>query len=291
MKSIFYLNRRPWLFTFLLIIFWVICNILIGIALILALQLGDYTQVPTPWPTLLSNLLTVFIVAPFVLGFPGKGHTYREFLSEIRLTKMKPLLGLILLGLSCYLIFALSQAAGVLVYRLVEGLPVDGDFIRRSFVLANELPPRSNSWLTTTLSIIEEIMWRGVVLAVFLRVYGHRKAILYSALCFGLLHILSVQNGYSLLYSLGNVVWAAILGLFYGYVTLKADSLLPAMIVHYLGNLFVSAINAYIQANASVQDVAIYGMVFTFGILPTALMILWTHFFITRWPINQSERD
>ena len=104
MKSIFYLNRRPWLFTFLLIIFWVICNILIGIALILVLQLGDYTQVPTPWPTLLSNLLTVFIVAPFVLGFPGKGHTYSEFLSEIRLTKMKPLLGLILLGLSCYLI-------------------------------------------------------------------------------------------------------------------------------------------------------------------------------------------
>ena len=61
----------------------------------------------------------VFIVAPFVLGFPGKGHTYRDYLSEIRLTKMQLLFGLILLGLSCYSIIALSQAAGVLIFRLI----------------------------------------------------------------------------------------------------------------------------------------------------------------------------
>jgi membrane protease YdiL (CAAX protease family) len=288
MKSIFSLNRKPWLFAFLILIFWVICNVLVVIALTLILQLDDYTQVPGPWPTLLSNLLTVFIVAPFVLGFPGKGHTYSEYLSEIRLTKMRPLLGLILLGLSCYLINALSQAGGVLVYRLMEGLPVDGSFIRRSFVLANELPPRSSSWLISLPSIIEEVVWRGVVLAAFLRVYDQRKAILFSALVFGTLHIFSALNGHPLIWAVGNVVWAAILGIFYGYVTLKTDSLLPAMIVHYLGNLFVSAINAYIQANASVQEVAVYGIVFTFGIIPTILMILWTRLF-TRWPIMQKS--
>ena len=283
MKSILSLHKKPWLFTFLLMIFWVLCNLLAGIALILILQLKDYTQVPAPWPTLLANILTVFIVAPFVLGFPGKEHTYSEYLSEIRLTKMHPLLGLIVLGLSCYLITALSQMAGVLVYRLLEGLPVDGNFMRSSFVLANELPPRSTSWLISTPSIIEEIIWRGVVLAAFLRVYDPRKAILFSALCFGIWHILEALSGHTLFYALGNVVWAAILGLFYGYVTVKSGSLLPAMIVHYLGNLLVSAANAYIQANASVQDVMIYGIVFTFGITPTALMILWTRLFTTRW--------
>ena len=289
MKSIFYLNRKPWLFTFLIIIFWAICNVLVIIALSLILQLGDYTQVPGPWPTLLSNLLIVFIVAPFIMGFPGKGHTWGSYLSEIRLTKMQPFLRLVLLGLSCYLIFAFSQAAGVLVYRLTQGLPVDGDFIRSSFVLANELPPRSNSWLISTPSIIEEIMWRGVIFAAFLRLYDHRKAILYSALCFGLLHIFSLLNGHSLLYSLGNVVWAAILGLFYGYVTIKTDSLLPAMIVHYLGNLLVSAINAYIQVNASTSDVVIYGIVFTFGIIPTVLMVLWTRLFTSRWLLTHED--
>jgi membrane protease YdiL (CAAX protease family) len=287
MKSIFSLNRRPWLFTLLVTLFGVICAILVVIALSLIPQSKVLSQIPVPWETLLSHILAVFIVAPFVLGFPGKEQTYGDYLSEIRLTKMQPLLGLILLGLSCYLIMALSQVAGVLVYRLTQGLPVDGSFIRGSFVLANQLPPRSASWLISIPSIFEEVVWRGVILAAFLRVYDQPKAMIFSALCFGLWHIVSLLDGNSVL-TAGQVVWAAILGLFYGYVTLKTGSLLPAMIVHYLGNLFVSATNSYMQANASIQAVAVYGVVFTFGIIPTILMILWTRLF-TRWPILQKS--
>jgi len=277
MKSIFSLKRKPWLFTLLIILLWVICNILVVIA-----------HFHPPWLTLLPHLLTVFIVAPFVLGFPGKEQTYGDYLSEIRLTKIQPLLGLILLGFSCYLILALSQAAGVLVYRLTQGLPVDGSFMRSSFVLANELPPHSTSWLNTIPSIFEEVVWRGVILAAFLRVYDQRKAILFSALCFGLWHILSILDG-NPVWTAGQVVWAAIIGLFYGYVTIKSGSLLPAMIVHYLGNLFVSATNAYIQTNASIEVLAVYGIVFTFGIIPAILMILWTRLFTTRWPNLQKS--
>lgn len=285
LRSILTLDRKPWLFTLLLVLLEVVCSVLVVIALTLILRLDSHTQVPPPWPTLLPHILAVFVVAPFVLGFPGKGHTYGDYLSEIRLTKMRPLLGLIALGLSCYLILALSQAAGVLVFRLTQGWPVDGSFIRRAFVLANELPPRSASWLMSTPSILEEVFMRGVILACFLRVYGERKAILFSALCFGLWHILGVLDGHPPIYMACNIVWAAILGLFYGYVTLRTGSLLPAMIVHYLGNLFVSAINAYIQGNASIPGVALYGVVFTFGIVPTTLMMLWTRFVTTRWPI------
>lgn len=288
MKSIFSLNRKPWLFTFVFILIWSICNILVLLALSLIPQAKVLTQIPLPWTTFLSHILSIFIVAPFVLGFPGKEHTYGNYLSEIRLTKMRPLLGLILLGLTCYLILALSQAAGVLVYRLTQGLPVDRSFIRSWFVLANELPPHSASWLISIPSIFEEVVWRGVILAVFLRVYDQRKAILFSALCFGLWHILSVFSGQQLIGMIAMVVWAAILGLFYGYVTLKSDSVLPAIIVHYLGNLLVSAINAYIQSRASIQALSIYGIVFTFGIIPTILMILWTRFF-TRWPAFQKS--
>ena len=195
MKSVFSLSRKPWLFTFLFMLSWAICNILIIIALILIFQLENGTQIPAPWTTVLAHILTIFIVAPFVLGFPIKGQTYGDYLSEIRLTKMQPLMGLILLGLSCYLILALSQAAGVLVYRLTQGLPVDWNFIRSSFVLANELPPRSTSWLISVISIFEEITWRGVVLAIFLRFYNQPKAILFSAVCFGLMHILTLVDG------------------------------------------------------------------------------------------------
>lgn len=287
MKSTFSLSEKPWLFTFLYILLWVVCNILITIALTLIFQLESITQLPPPWTTVLTHILTIFVLAPFVLGFPKKGQTYGDYLSEIRLTKMQPLLGLILLGLSCYLILALSQAAGVLVYRLTEGLPVDGQFIRSSFILANELPPRSTSWLISVISIFEEITYRGVVLAIFLRFYKQPKAIIFSAIVFGLMHIFTAVDGRPLIWAMGNVVWAAIMGLFYGYVTIKTNSLLPAMIVHYLGNLFIAAINAYIQNNASVPIQAVYGFVFTLGIIPTILMILWTRFYTTRWQVTQ----
>ncbi len=287
MKSIFSLSEKPWVFTFLFMLTWVVCNILIIITLILIFRLESGAQIPSPLTPVLSHILTIFLVAPFVLGFPKKGQTYGDYLSEIRLIKMQPLLGLILLGLSCYLILALSQAVGVLVYRLTQGLPVDWDFIRSSFVLANELPPRSTSWLFSLISIFEEITWRGVVLAMFLRFYNQPKAILFSAVCFGLMHVLTLVDGHPLAWTAGQVVWATILGLFYGYATIKTGSLLPAMLVHYLGNLFISAINAYIQNYASVPVQAIYGIVFTLGIIPTILMILWTKFFTARWPLTK----
>jgi membrane protease YdiL (CAAX protease family) len=284
MRSLFSLNKKPWLFSVLLMIFWVVGNILFGIALTLILGLESVDQLPPPWVTVGAHLLTVFVVAVYVLGFPEKGQKFRDFLAEIRLTKMRPLPGLLLLGLSCYLILALSQAAGVLVFRLTQGLPVDWQFIRSAFVLANELPPRSNSWLISLISIFEEITYRGVILAIFLRFYSKPKSILFTAIVFGLMHILTLVNGASLAWAAGTVLWAFILGLFYGYITIKTDSLLPAMLVHYLGNLFVAAINAYIQNNASVPLQAVYGIVFTLGIIPAALMALWTRFFSARWP-------
>ena len=287
MKSVISLSGKPWLFTFLFMLSWVVGNILIAIGLTLIFQLESITQLPPPWTTVLTHILTIFVVAPFVLGFPKRGQTYGDYLSEIRLTKMKPLLVLILLGLSCYLILALSQAAGVLVYRLTQSLPVDLNFIRNSFVLTNELPPRSTSWLISVISIFEEMTYRGVVLAIFLRFYKQPKAIIFSAIVFGLMHIFTVLEGRPPIWTAGMVVWATIIGLFYGYVTIKTNSLLPAMIVHYLGNLFIAAINAYIQKNASVPVQAAYGVVFTLGIIPAVLMMVWTRLFTTWWPLIQ----
>lgn len=172
---------------------------------------------------------------------------------------------------------------GVLVYRLTQGLPIDWSFIRSEFVLANELPPRSTSWLISVISVFEEITWRGVILALFLRFYNQPKAIIFSAIGFGLMHILTLLEGRPPVWTAGMVVWATIMGLFYGYVTIKTGSLLPAMLVHYLGNLFIAAINAYIQHNASVPVQAAYGVVFTLGLIPTILMMLWTCLVTTRW--------
>ncbi len=285
MKSIFSLSEHPWIFMFLFMLSWVVTNLLLNILLRLIFRLNSNAQIFSVWVPLLTHILTIFVVAPFVLGFPGKSHTYTAFLSEIHLTKVQPLLGLVLLGLSCYLILALSQAAGVMVFRLTQGLPIDWSFIRGAFVLANELPPHSTSWLMSIISIFEEVFYRGVVLALFLRFYDQPKAILFSALGFGLMHTLTLLEGRPPVWTASQVVWAVVLGLFYGYVTVKTGSLLPAMLVHYLGNLFIAAINAYIQNKASVPLQAVYGVVFTLGIIPTTLMMLWTRLFTTWWPV------
>ena len=241
------------------------------------------------WLMLLSNLLLLFIVVPFVLCFPQRMHPYATYLSEIRLTHVKPVLGLIVLGISCYLILALSQVAGVLVYRLTQGQQIDASFFRSAFILANELPPRSMSWLYSLPSILEEVAFRGVILAIFLRFYNQPKAVLFSALGFGAIHFGNLLGGGEPVWVAGQAVWAAILGLFYGYVTLKTDSLLPAMIVHYLGNLFVSALNAYVQNNASIPVQVFYGITFTLGVIPVVLMSLWVRVFTSWSPMTQKH--
>ncbi len=281
-KSRFSLIEHPWFFLLVFIIATMVCQLLVGLVLVWVFKLTNGAPTASFWLMLLSNLLLLFIIVPFVLGFPKRSHPYETYLSEIRLTHVKPFLRLILLGVSCYLILAVCTVAGVLFYRLTHGLPVNISFMRYSFVLSNELPPHSMSWLYSLPSILEEVAFRGVILAMFLRFYNQPKAILFSALGFGVIHLTNLLNGGDLIWVAGQVIWAVILGLFYGYVTLKTNSLLPAMIVHYLGNLFVSALNAYIQTNATIPEQALYGIIFTLGAIPTILMSLWARGY-TSW--------
>jgi membrane protease YdiL (CAAX protease family) len=278
----FSLVEHPWLFLLVFIFATVVCQILIGLFLVIVFKLQLDEPATSFWIMLLSNLLLLFIVVPFVLGFSQRLHPYTTYLSDIRLTHVKPVLRLIVLGISCYLILALSQVAGVLIYRLTQGQPIDASFFRSAFILANELPPRSMSWLYSLPSVLEEVAFRGVILVVFLRFYNQPKAVLYSALGFGAIHLFNILSGGDPVWVAGQVVWAAILGLFYGYITLKTDSLLPAMLVHYLGNVFVSALNAYIQSNASIPVQVYYGITFTLGVIPVILMSLWVRVF-TSW--------
>jgi membrane protease YdiL (CAAX protease family) len=281
-KSRFSLIEHPWLFLLVFIFATLVCFSLAEMFLRGIFRLPQYSALTSTWIMFLGNMLLLFIVVPFILGFPKRSHPYETYLSEIRLTHVKPLLRLILLGVSCYLILAVCTVAGVLIYRLIHGLPVNISFMRYSFVLSNELPPHSMSWLYSLPSILEEVAFRGVILTMFLRFYNQPKAVIFSAIGFGVMHLGNLLNGGDPIWVAGQVIWAMILGLFYGYVTLKTGSLLPAMIVHYLSNLFVAALNAYIQTNASIPEQALYGVIFTLGVVPTILMLLWVRGY-TSW--------
>jgi membrane protease YdiL (CAAX protease family) len=104
------------------------------------------------------------------------------------------------------------------------------------------------------------------------------------------MHVLNLTMGRELVWVVGQVVWAFAIGLFYGHVFVRTHSLLPSMIVHYLSNVFIGSLTGYMQSRASIEIQVLYGVVFSLGVVPTALMILWTRFFSSRWLPGGDDR-
>lgn len=221
--------------------------------MIVVFQMPKEARTTGFWVTAISWALLLFVVVPFILKFHDRSRPYTAYLSEIRLTHLKPVLKLIILGISCYFFFALSDVAATLIYRISLGLEINQAFFQNSFPIASEFPPHSWGFLFSTLSFFEEVAFRGVILALFLRFYDKTKAIILSAVIFGIFHLFGMITGTDPVWTAGQVVWASILGLFYGYSTVKTDSLIPAMVVHFLGNVFISPLTAFLQDTASIQ--------------------------------------
>jgi membrane protease YdiL (CAAX protease family) len=285
MPKRFQLVKRPWL----TLLIYILAEV-IALFFFAAVVVGLFKQ-PQDAPltgfitTTLAHITVLFLLFPFVLKLPEGSSSFRAYLDVIRLSRVRPFFRLLLLALSCYLILALCQMAGVLVFRASQNLPITLEFIRRAFNLAPDLPPESLSWLVSIPSIFEEIAFRGVLLSAFLSRYPKPQAILYSAVGFGMIHLLNLASGKELTWVLGQVVWATILGLFYSILVLRSNNLWPAMLFHYLGNLFVGSLTAYLQTTAPTGTQVVYGILFSFGLIPTTLMILWVFLFEKLWPL------
>jgi membrane protease YdiL (CAAX protease family) len=247
-KRKFRLHEHPWL-SLLAVVVTMVVSIILASNLVMWMGLSLFSSTGQFAHTITFQILTVFIFVPFVLRLPKGKRTFRQYLDDIGLTRVQPFVRLVLLAISCYIILALSQAAASFVYRFSEGLPITWSFIRQVFDLSGDLPPGSPSLLISFPSIFEEAVFRGIVLTVFLGKCSERKAIIFSALGFGLMHLLNLASGRELVWVMGQVVWAFILGLFYGYVFVRTRSLLPPMIVHYLGNVFIGSLTPYFCAN------------------------------------------
>ena len=227
------------------------------------------------------NALLGYLVAPFVLGLPSGSRSVRAYLGDIRLTRVRPVLPLLALTASCVLILIACQGTGSIVYRLSEGNNVTPDFLRRVFDLGAAVPPRSMLLFAQMFSSLEEVAFRGVLLTMLLPVYSQPKAIAFSAAAFGLMHLPTVFTGEPVVFVLGQVVWAFLFGLFYGYIFVKSGSLLPSMIIHWLSNVFQEPLTAY-WTTASIPVRTFYGVVFGYG-LAALLSIWWVRFFSARW--------
>ncbi|NDV82201.1 CPBP family intramembrane glutamic endopeptidase [Bacteroides sp. 51] len=73
--------------------------------------------------------------------------------------------------------------------------------------------------------ILEELMFRGAIMRALLKKYNPTKAIILSALIFGIIHFNPAQ-----------IVAGAILGLLLGWIYYKTASLIPCILIHILNN-------------------------------------------------------
>jgi membrane protease YdiL (CAAX protease family) len=289
-KRKFRLYEHPWLSLLAFIVTTVFSIALTGTVIFGWIGLSGSSLTGSLAQECSFKILSSFILAPFVLLLPKGKRTYRQFLDDIGFTRVQPFVRLVVLALSCYLILALSQVAASFVYRLSEGQPITWSFVQQVFDLSGDLPPGSPSLLFSIAGALEEVAFRGIVLTVFLNKYSERKSIVFSSLGFSLMHLLNLTNGADFMWVMGQVIWAFIIGLFYGYVFVRTRSLLPPMIVHYLGNVFISSLTSYIQNQASIEIQVLYGVTLSFGIVPVILMILWTRFFAARWlPVDANR--
>lgn len=281
----FQLADHPWLSLLVLLLAIPIGQVLAGALVIGLFKRPRDAPVTQTLVALLAHIAVLFVLVPFVLGLPGGTRSFGAYVDQIRLSRVQPFLRLLLLGLSCYLILALCQVCGTLVYRVLEGKAVTWAFVRGVLDVSGQLPPKSWDLWYSFPSVFEEVAFRGVILSLFLTRYPKPTSVVIAALSFGAIHLLNLASGREWTWVLGQAAWATILGLFYGVVVLKSSSLWPAMLVHYLGNLFVAPLTWYVQTSASAQTQAVYGVIFSFGLVPTALMILWVILYTTRWPI------
>jgi len=278
------LAQHPWRALSLMLAIQPVCYALVGFVLFgllrLPKDLSNMESISTVTLFTVGGILA-YLVVPFLLGIPGGRRTFREYLDDIRLTRVRPLVPLLLLTVSCDLVLIVCQGGGSLVYRLTEGGPLTREFIGHVFDLSLALPPKSMLLFAQFFSGFEEVAFRGVFLTMLLATLPARRAILCSAAVFGALHLGSLLVGHPLVPTLGQVVWAFLFGVFYGYLFLKSGSLLPPMIIHWLSNVFQAPLTAYWQTAPSPVN-TLYGIVFGYG-LATILLLPWVRFFCARW--------
>lgn len=279
-KTRFRFPDHPWIS---LVASWVIGILVLILVIVVANGLGvpgEAPYRPLITPTL-AHILVLFWITPFVLRLPKGKTTFRQYLDDIRLSHIRPLLPLLILGVSSSLILLLLLSVNSFIYRLVQGYPINITFIRRAIDLQMDLPPQSLSWIVAFPSIFEEISWRGVMLVLFMKKYSARKSILITALGFGSFHLLNLLGGVEPDFVIRQVIFGSALGFFYGYLVLRTDSLMPAMLFHFLTNMLIGSFTHFFQRYAPAGTQILYTLIN----LPVATLILiaWVKVFCQHW--------
>jgi len=133
-----------------------------------------------------------------------------------------------------------------------------------------------------TRGIWEEVFFRGIVLVLFMRIFARRLAIFFAAFFFALLHLRLSAVDLPMIVDLVSIFF---IGLLCAYLVLKAGSLLPAIIFHYVHDIFVLLVQNTPGADATLASALLYAFLWTALIIGAAL----TKITVERWPTEAAR--
>jgi membrane protease YdiL (CAAX protease family) len=286
------LSRRQILFVVFLPLLFLMCGLL---SILITRALGPMVSTNPILSTVIGfafGIIVFILFIPKVLRMPKGKTTIRRYLNDIGVDRIRPVSRTILIYLPCLVSIIVAQIVGSLVYN---HFILRWDFDRFLNLLFDS--SRITMWIgwspvTAVGSVFEEIVLRGVVLTILLQAYSERTAIVGSAVTFGYVHIINLLNGpitySSLIFVAGQITWATIIGLLYGYMFLKTGNLYANMLLHWtangLGNCFMYL--PYVTPEIH----ALLNIVFNIGLMSTVISILWVALVNKYWPLTTHEK-
>ncbi len=182
---------------------------------------------------LILGSIVVLLIMPPILQF---GWVQTWLPGFLRTDKKNVLLGVLSFVIFMVLAVALSLAMGIfkgdlgIVFAMPDIDP-DPDVVGWGFFLLALVP-----------GIWEELAFRGLIQSQARKLFSVPMTVLFSALFFGLYHF-SILVTEDIGQVIPKVIMAFFFGIAYGYMAIKARSVVPAIISHYLvdsmGNIFI----------------------------------------------------
>ncbi|MEW5871037.1 MAG: CPBP family intramembrane glutamic endopeptidase [Chloroflexota bacterium] len=238
----------------------------VGYALLSFLELVPAGKIVPPLLLFFTLGFVALVLMPFVLGLPNGRRSLRDYCRDIRLLPVQPVGRNILLGL----LLALLTLSGILIAALLSG----------HFVLDWSLVPGLRWVKGLTRGIWEEVFFRGIILVLFMRLYPQSRAALLAAFVFAVLHLGALN-----LEAVIDLLSLFFMALLFTYVVLKSGSLLPAIVFHYVHDIFINLVQNTPGADPTLALALLYGCLWA----ALALGALLTKVIVERWPAAQTR--
>lgn len=228
-------------------------NILYLIIALLLITLGAKVQSREVYTGLLITEYVIVLI-PTLLYLKFNGYSIKEVLRLNRIS----------LKQSIYIIFIVILSYPVAIFFNFIGIIMLSKFGQ---ILPNTVPiPTSTDEfllsffiIALTPGICEEAMFRGLVMNSY-ESLGMKKAVIYSAILFGMFH-----------FNVQNLLGPIFLGIIFGIIALKTDSLFSTMLGHSINNTIALIIGYKL---VGLED--LHGVSYTIDLMPETSLMVYT---------------